>query len=61
MYEVHNTYDERHFYVLPAAERGGLVAHQCGKDFYVSPFLSRDCRYHFQVVPPGGQGGGGHS
>ena len=52
VYEVHNTYDERHFYVLPADQRGGLVAHHCAKDFYVSPFLSRDCRYHFQIVPP---------
>ena len=40
VYEVHNTYDERHFYVLPAAERDGVVAHRCAKDFYVSPFLS---------------------
>jgi hypothetical protein len=50
VYEVHNTYDERHFYVLPAA--GQVVSHHCAKDFYVSPFLSRDCRYHFRVVPP---------
>jgi uncharacterized protein len=52
VYEVHNTYDERHFYVLPAAGQAGQVAHDCAKDFYVSPFLSRDCRYHFRVVPP---------
>ena len=52
VYEVHNTYDERHFYVLPAAGQAGRVAHDCAKDFYVSPFLSRDCRYHFRIVPP---------
>jgi uncharacterized protein len=52
VYEVHNTYDERHFYVLPAAERDGVISHQCGKKFYVSPFLSPDCRYHFQIRPP---------
>src|SRR4051812_17364575 len=28
IYEVHNTFDERHFYVLPAAESDGLVSHQ---------------------------------
>ena len=53
IYEVHNTFDERHFYVLPAAENDGLVSHQCGKAFYVSPFLSRDCRYDFRIRPPG--------
>jgi DUF1365 family protein len=52
VYEVHNTYDERHFYVLPAAEKDGLVSHACTKAFYVSPFLSRDCQYHFQIRPP---------
>jgi DUF1365 family protein len=51
IYEVHNTYEERHCYVLPVAD-GGAVAHDCDKDFYVSPFLSKDCRYHFQIVPP---------
>jgi hypothetical protein len=52
IYEVHNTYDERHCYVLPVTD-GGTVGHDCAKDFYVSPFLSRDCRYHFQILPPG--------
>jgi DUF1365 family protein len=52
IHEVHNTYDERHFYVLPAAENDGLISQACGKAFYVSPFLSRDCRYHFRIRPP---------
>ena len=52
VYEVHNTYDERHFYVLGAAESGGTIAQECGKDFYVSPFLSQECRYHFRIRPP---------
>src|SRR5471032_3355585 len=52
VYEVHNTYDERHAYVLPVREGDGLVRHGCAKDFYVSPFLSPDCRYHFRVRPP---------
>jgi DUF1365 family protein len=51
IYEVHNTYEERHCYVLPVTE-GGAVAHDCAKVFYVSPFLSKDCRYRFQIVPP---------
>ena len=69
IYEVHNTYEERHSYILPvppaaapdasaAQDRPGpaaikLVRHGCPKNFYVSPFLSRDCRYHFRIRPPG--------
>ena len=30
-----------------------LVRHGCPKNFYVSPFLSRDCRYQFRIRPPG--------
>jgi DUF1365 family protein len=52
VYEVHNTYDERHFYVLPAQGDGTIVTHDCPKDFYVSPFLSADCRYFFRIRPP---------
>ncbi len=48
IYEVHNTFGERHSYVLPAGE-----TQACDKAFYVSPFLSQDCRYVFAIVPPG--------
>jgi DUF1365 family protein len=53
VYEVHNTYDERHSYVLRAGNDEALVRHSCAKDFYVSPFLSMDCTYHFRIRPPG--------
>jgi hypothetical protein len=53
VYEVHNTYEERHAYVLPVGEDTRLVRHGCPKNFYVSPFLSRDCRYLFRIRPPG--------
>jgi len=53
IYEVHNNYEERHAYVLPVGEDSRLVRHGCPKTFYVSPFLSRDCRYHFRIRPPG--------
>ena len=52
IYEVHNTYEERHAYVLPVGEDKRLIRHGCAKNFYVSPFLSRDCRYHFRIRPP---------
>jgi DUF1365 family protein len=53
VYEVHNTYDERHAYVLPAGNAAELIRHGCEKSFYVSPFLSTDCTYRFRVHPPG--------
>jgi hypothetical protein len=53
IYEVHNTYDERHAYVLPVGGDQKLVRHGCAKGFYVSPFLSRDCAYQFRIRPPG--------
>jgi hypothetical protein len=48
IYEVHNMFGERHSYVLRAG-----ADQECDKAFYVSPFLSLDCRYAFHVVPPG--------
>ena len=45
IHEVHNTYEERHVYVLPAEGSDRLVTQECRKNFYVSPFLSADCRY----------------
>lgn len=48
IYEVHNTFGERHSYVLPSnAEQSA------DKAFYVSPFIGMDCRYAFNIVPPG--------
>lgn len=52
IYEVHNTYEERHAYVLPVDEDANPIQHGCPKAFYVSPFLSRDCRYTFRIRPP---------
>ncbi|HJW41072.1 MAG TPA: DUF1365 domain-containing protein [Rhizomicrobium sp.] len=53
IYEVHNTYGERHTYVLRAGNDDSIVRQACNKAFYVSPFLSMDCRYHFKIRPPG--------
>lgn len=48
IYEVHNTFGERHSYVLPqGAEQAA------DKSFYVSPFIDMDCRYEFRLTPPG--------
>jgi len=53
IYEVHNTYDEGHCYVLPVREGDVTVRQEAQKDFYVSPFLDKALRYHFRVTPPG--------
>jgi hypothetical protein len=53
IYEVHNTHEERHAYVFACDGSERLMRHGCAKDFYVSPFLSTDCHYHFRTLPPG--------
>lgn len=53
VYEVHNTFHERHAYVLPVTASNGPIRQECAKDFYVSPFLSNDCSYRFNIRPPG--------
>jgi DUF1365 family protein len=51
IYEVHNTFGERHTYVLPVT--GAAIEQSCCKDFHVSPFLSLNCNYTFRIAPPG--------
>lgn len=52
IYEVHNTFGERHSYVLPANPAAGVVRQDCDKTFFVSPFLPLGLRYEFQAAPP---------
>ena len=54
LYEVSNTFSERHTYLFPVPEgANGPIRQSCRKEFYVSPFISVDGRYDFTVVPPG--------
>ena len=53
IYEVGNTYGERHCYIVPADSGTGMVKHACDKAFYVSPFLPMNCRYNFRARVPG--------
>ena len=48
--EVHNTYGERHCYLLRPDAAGRATA---AKEFYVSPFLTLDGEYRMQVPEPG--------
>jgi uncharacterized protein len=56
VYEVRNTFGERHTYVAPV--RPGEVTaaglrQTRAKRFYVSPFMPMDQVYHFRLTPPG--------
>ena len=58
LYEVNNTFHERHSYVIPVSESANgdserPIRQVCTKQFYVSPFLDLDMTYSFSVVPPG--------
>jgi hypothetical protein len=48
--EVHNTYGQRHTYLLHPDGRGRA---ETGKDFYVSPFLPVAGRYRLHLPEPG--------
>ena len=48
--EVHNTYGERHCYLLHPDDAGRASA---AKEFYVSPFLTVDGHYEMSVPRPG--------
>ncbi len=53
IYEVSNTFGERHAYVLPYEQDGtGAVRQHCRKAFYVSPFNDVSGGYGFRVLPP---------
>jgi DUF1365 family protein len=51
IYEVHNTFKERHTYVLGTKD----IWQSAEKDFYVSPFIDMDCVYNFRLTLPGEQ------
>jgi DUF1365 family protein len=53
LYEVNNTFGQRHGYLLKVPPGDGPVTQDCAKTFHVSPFLPMDLRYRFRVKPPG--------
>ena len=52
LYEVHNTFGERHCYLIPTGSDDAPVRHACDKAFYVSPFIGMQATYRFQILPP---------
>jgi DUF1365 family protein len=53
LWEVDNTFGERHGYLIPVEETGdGEIRQTCAKAFHVSPFMDMDQTYAFRVRPP---------
>lgn len=52
LYEVTNTYGERHTYIIPTGATSGTIRQAAGKAFYVSPFLPDVGSYSFTIAPP---------
>lgn len=51
VYEVSNTFGQRHSYLLTVKDCENVLQ-SCDKKMYVSPFMPIDCRYHFHIKPP---------
>lgn len=52
LYEVNNTFGERHSYLIAVHDTGEVVHQSCNKELYVSPFMPMSMRYDFRVRPP---------
>ena len=53
LYEVNNTFGQRHSYLLPVQPGSGSAIRQhVAKRFHVSPFMGMDMDYAFRVAPP---------
>lgn len=53
IYEVRNTFGQRHSYLIPIDPgSAGALHHQCAKAFYVSPFNTVEGEYRFSIAPP---------
>ncbi len=53
VYEVSNTFGQRHSYLIPTPDGGATQQHAADKVFYVSPFMDMDLHYRFTLRPPG--------
>ena len=53
LYEITNTFGDRHSYLIPVAPPGdATIRQQCAKALHVSPFLDTDMRYTFRLTQP---------
>ncbi len=53
LYEVNNTFGQRHSYLIPVPAGADAVLRQhCAKQFYVSPFMDMALEYKFRLAVP---------
>ncbi len=53
LYEVNNTFGQRHSYLIPVEDpETSPIRQETRKRFYVSPFLDMGLTYAFKVIPP---------
>ncbi|OYR20450.1 DUF1365 domain-containing protein [Brucella pseudogrignonensis] len=53
LWEVDNTFRQRHGYMIPVENASsGRIVQSCDKAFYVSPFMDMKLLYEFEVTPP---------
>jgi len=55
VYEVNNTFGERHSYAIPVSSGEAFaprLRQGCGKEFHVSPFMELAMQYAFDIAPP---------
>lgn len=52
LYEVRNTFKQRHHYLVASTEDSLRKWHIADKCFYVSPFMPMDCQYEFRFKVP---------
>jgi DUF1365 family protein len=56
LYEVNNTFGDRHSYLVPVTEADAdqsVLRQSCAKQLHVSPFMDMAMTYHFRVAAPG--------
>ena len=53
LYEVTNTFNERHTYLVAVPAPGDVITQTAPKRFFVSPFMDMNLTYDFTVRPPG--------
>ncbi len=54
LYEVRNTFGQRHRYLMAVEGPDRVVRQVVGKAFHVSPFMDMGLTYRFAVTPPNG-------
>jgi DUF1365 family protein len=54
LYEVNNTFGQRHVYLIPVEPSAdGVIVQTCAKALHVSPFMDMAMNYRFRTAAPG--------